>query len=296
MELKQLRHFVAIVDHGTFSRAAEAVSISQPALTRSIQNLEVRLGVELISRSTRGLQVTPSGEQLYHRAKLILKEVAVAIDDIDVAQSRQIPFRIGMAPMFAANLLPKIIGEVALQHNNLEIEVISGLFEDLVKKLETGDLDIIFSNIPFVPVAENLVVEPLIDIEICYVVSQKHPLSKIDDIDFKQIASFPWAVVDEKSANDLYSYIFTSKGETQSPIRIKSNSLTVLKSIAQSPPWITLLPKHMVEEDIDLGQLTILKVTEKLSRKAGLIYRANTVDHPVQHAFIQTLKEACTSV
>lgn len=72
MELRQLRHFVAVVDSANLSRAAERVAISQPALTRSIKNLEDLLGVELLERQPRGVAPTEAGLALYHHAQIVL--------------------------------------------------------------------------------------------------------------------------------------------------------------------------------------------------------------------------------
>ncbi|NDE02288.1 MAG: LysR family transcriptional regulator, partial [Gammaproteobacteria bacterium] len=72
MELRQLRHFVAVVDSANLSRAAERVAISQPALTRSIKNLEDLLGVELLERQPRGVVPTEAGLALYHHAQIVL--------------------------------------------------------------------------------------------------------------------------------------------------------------------------------------------------------------------------------
>ena len=74
MELRQLRHFVMVVDTGNLSRAAERVAISQPALTRSIKNLEESLGVELLERKPRGVVPTEAGVTLYHHSKMVLND------------------------------------------------------------------------------------------------------------------------------------------------------------------------------------------------------------------------------
>ena len=72
MEFKQLRHFVAVVDSGTLSGASEVLHITQPALTRSIKNLEANLEAQLLERGSRGIAPTEAGTRLYHEAKMIL--------------------------------------------------------------------------------------------------------------------------------------------------------------------------------------------------------------------------------
>ena len=84
MDLRQLRHFVAIFERGNLSKAAEDIFISQPALTRSLKTLEDELGVELLQRHARGTTPTEAGERFYHHAMSILAECSRA--RLDAAQ------------------------------------------------------------------------------------------------------------------------------------------------------------------------------------------------------------------
>ena len=72
MELKSLRHFVALVEHQGFARAGEAIGLSQPALSRSIQTLEQRLGCDLINRGGKGVELTPQGQLVLEHAQRLL--------------------------------------------------------------------------------------------------------------------------------------------------------------------------------------------------------------------------------
>ena len=292
MDIRQLKHFVAIVDHGTFLKAAKAIPISQPALTRSLQNLEFNLGVTLLNRSTRGIQITDIGERLYRRAQLIISESERAITEAR-NQSSEIELKVGMAPMFAGQLLPEVLRSLATSNPEIKMVIISGLFEDLVNDLSSGKIDIMISNLPFTDLHDDLEVQPLLDITIDYVASSIHPLCKKSELKLKDLIKFPWAVVDVQHANDLYSYIFTSEGETSSPITLKTNSLTLLKSIITQPPFITLLPHHMVKSDVANGNLAILNVNQDtLRRKGGLIYRKNILPNPTIEMFINAVKAA----
>lgn len=290
MDLKQLRNFVAIVDCGTFLSAAEAVHISQPSLSRSLQSLEAKLGVTLLNRSTRGIRITAAGERFYRRAKLILSEAEKAVSEAKDENSVQ-NLNVGMAPLFAGQLLPQALRNVCASNPALKVTVTSGLFPELIKSLSSGRIDIMVANLPFTDIPDDLVVEPLLDISIVYVASASHPLCKRKSCAFKDLAEFPWAVVDERHANDLYRYIFTSEGETKSPITLKTNSLTLLKSIISEPPFITLLPRHMVEADVAEKKLAILKTNQDpLKRKGGLVYRKNDIANPALESLKETLK------
>jgi len=297
MELKQLRHFISIVDSGSFSKAAITIPISQPALTRSLQNLEASLGTELLERSTRGLVLTPPGEQLYQRAKLILNEVSKAKIEINGGQSNRPELNLGIAPLFSSAIIPPAILEFSTSHRNHLLSVTRGLFPTLIKQINDGTLDGIFTNIPFTDLSGELVVEPLFDISICYICSANHPLAKKRHLRFDDLERYPWAVIDEDNSNEIYRYIFANHAVKQDPITVRTNSLSFLKKLAMEPPFITLLPRHLVERDIHLNNLTILKVKDaELRRKGGLIYRRDSLKTDARTALFNAIRTACKAV
>ena len=285
MDLKHLRHFVAIVDHGTFLAAAKRLPLSQPALTRSLQNLEADLGVRLLERSTRGIRITDAGERLYQRAKFILNEAEKAVKDVQNSHPTQ-KINIGIAPMFAAHYVPDILRQLYSETPDLNVTIKSALFTQLLRNLLSGEIDVVLANLPFAVLPDTLLSKPLLDITIVYVTSASHPLAGKKNCSFADISNFPWAAVDEVHANDLYDYIFTSAGETLSPIKLKTNSLTLLKSVINKGPYITLLPHHMVAQDVKEGRLSILSTDQdKLKRKGGLIYRKNELPNSALERF-----------
>ena len=90
MELRQLRYFVAIVDHGSLSRAARVLHIVQPALTQQLQLLEVELCALLLHRSARGMQATDAGKVFYEHAQAILKQVSDAKSAVTQSTDRPV--------------------------------------------------------------------------------------------------------------------------------------------------------------------------------------------------------------
>lgn len=293
MELKQLRHFVAIVELGNFSRAAEVISISQPALTRSIKLLEDRLGVALLERSTRQVSPTPAGLRLYKRGKLILRETDAAITLVKDDAKRDRPLRVGIAPMIATTIIPAAIHAMSEKYPDMELNVESGLFGGLTDRLLQADLDIVVSNLPYGSIDESLISKSLFDIDVVYAASSSHPFAKSKDISVPELLSYPWAVVDENHANDLYMQIFANHGGAKSPIRVRTNSLNLLKSLVESPPWITLLPLHIVKAELQRGSLIALDVAgDKVRRNGGIVYRRSQSEDQDIERFANFIRDA----
>lgn len=281
MDLKQLRHLVAIVETESFSKAAQDVAISQPALTRSIKLLEERLGIRLFNRTTRRVSATEAGLRLYKRAKIILSETESALADLQEEGAHNRRLRVGMAPMFATTLVPKAIQAFSETVPNVEVVVESGLFETLAARLAQADLDLVVSNFPYGGIAEDLASEPVFDIDVAYLTSADHPLADQTNVKVTDLLSYPWAVVDESHANDLYGDILTSEGGHTSPIRVRTNSLNLLKSLIEAPPWVTLLPVHMVQPELERRQLVALDVKgARVQRRGGIVYRRARSEDP----------------
>ena len=142
LTLKHLRYFQALSLHGHFGRAADTCSISQPALSVQIKELEETLGITLFERGPRQVRLTSFGEEFAMRAREILR----AVDDLaDLARTSHDVLigrlRIGIIPTIAPYLLPRIIGDLTQKHTGLDIHVRETMTEKLIHELTEGRLD-----------------------------------------------------------------------------------------------------------------------------------------------------------
>src|ERR1700740_2749165 len=155
--LRQLRYFDALARHGHFGRAAEACSISQPALSMQIKEMEEALGGVLLERNARQVALTRFGEELVERVRDILRSVDELGDFARAAQDQLAgPVRIGMIPTIAPYLLPKVIENLARMHPEIDIHVRETLTPKLIQEVAEGRLD---TAIGALPVAEPSLTE-----------------------------------------------------------------------------------------------------------------------------------------
>jgi LysR family hydrogen peroxide-inducible transcriptional activator len=157
LTLRQLRYFEALAQHGHFGRAAVACSISQPALSMQIKELEETLGAELFERNARQVRLTSLGEAFALRVRDILNSV----DDLEnlarAAGNRLVGrLRIGVIPTIAPYLLPTIIGNLTRMNADLDIHVRETLTQRLIEELTEGRLD---AAIVALPVSEPSLTE-----------------------------------------------------------------------------------------------------------------------------------------
>jgi LysR family hydrogen peroxide-inducible transcriptional activator len=147
--LRQLRYFRTLATVGHFGRAAEAVGISQPALSMQLREMEADLGGQLMERTATGAELTTLGSEVARRAVDIL----AAVHDLEaVAHSRRGvlsgPISLGVIPSVAPYLLPRLLERVAEAHPQLNLRVRETTTATLMNELAAGDLDAIVASLP----------------------------------------------------------------------------------------------------------------------------------------------------
>lgn len=157
LTLKQFRYFEALARHGHFRHAAESCSISQPALSMQIKELEDSLGAALFERSARQVRITGFGEQFALRVREILRSVD-ELEDLARATRDRLAgrIRIGVIPTIAPYLLPAIIGNLTREFPGIDIHVRETLTQKLIDELAEGRLD---TAIVALPVSEPSLTE-----------------------------------------------------------------------------------------------------------------------------------------
>ena len=148
--LKQFRYLVALAHTLHFRKAAEQCHVSQPTLSGQLQELEERLGVQLVERSRRSQVVfTPIGQTIAERARIVLRDVQ---DIIDLGKHGQQwldgTIKLGALPTLGPYLLPHVLPELHRSHPNLKLYVREGMPGPLVRSLEEGDLDLLLFPMP----------------------------------------------------------------------------------------------------------------------------------------------------
>jgi LysR family hca operon transcriptional activator len=177
MELRHLRYFVAVVEEGSLTTAAEQrLHTSQPSLSRQIRDLEYQVGAELLSRSVHGVELTAAGRAFLDHARLALTQVDAAVEAARrAAQPARKTFAIGFQTGHEMNWLPRAMHVLRDELKNIEVTISSDYSPDLAEALVRGRLDLAF-----------LRVEPAYDLG--YHVVDREPLIVLMPSDHRLIA------------------------------------------------------------------------------------------------------------
>jgi LysR family hca operon transcriptional activator len=149
MELRHLRYFVAVVQEGSLTTAAERrLHTSQPSLSRQIRDLEQQVGTELLSRSVHGVELTAAGKAFLDHARLALMQVDAAIEAARrVALPAKKTFAVGFQTGHEMNWLPRVMHVLRDELKSIEVKVSSDYSPDLAEALVRGRLDAAFLRV-----------------------------------------------------------------------------------------------------------------------------------------------------
>lgn len=159
MDFKRLRYALAVADEGNFVRAAERVSISQPALSRAVQTLEDELGFLLFDRGNRNVAVTVAGAAFFNHARRLLFDVRNMEHDLDLLRngdSGRVAFGIG--PLHSGALLPRMLRQVRAEQPGIIMSVSINNSNYLLDHLRAEDMEFFMSDVRLIEAAEDLII------------------------------------------------------------------------------------------------------------------------------------------
>lgn len=240
MELDQLRHFLKAAELCSFTRAAQAVELSQPALSRSIGRLEEELGQPLFERQTRKISLTDAGKLLQTRAQQILALVDNTKSEIcDDGQTGTI--RVAAIPTIAPFMLPALLREFGDSHPNASVIVHEDTTDNLLKKLSEGAVDIAVLALPLS--AKYLEIVELFEEELLLVLSKVHPLCAKKQIQLTDIEPLPFVLLGEAHCltDNIVSFC---RQKAFQPMSVESTSqLATVQELVSLNHGISLIPE-----------------------------------------------------
>lgn len=177
ISLRQLEYFIAVAESGSFRRAAEKLTVSQPTLTAQIASLERSLGGQLFERNRTGTSQSPLGRQLLRHARRVIEEYHGLVDHAaSLIDGPAGTFRFGVTPTMGPYLLPQILPDIHREYAALKFYVREGLPRALREGLVSGQHDLIVTPLPVA--LDNVTIEPLFREQLKLVLPSDHRLAK----------------------------------------------------------------------------------------------------------------------
>ena len=288
-DFHQLTHFLAVAKAGNLTRAAHDLGISQPALSRSIQKLEEKIGEPLFERLPRGMKLTEIGIFLQTRAKQIRQLVDNTFAQLNEA-TNQGQIKLAVIPTIAPYLLPKILKKFTQKHPEIKIQVHEDTTENIIQYCKDGEIDI---AIVALPIAEkDLHFETLFDEELLLVVPKGHSLEKKEKIHLTDIQEFPFISLHQQHCLSDNIAEYCSR-KSVAPVSVEhTNQLATIQELVALQHGISILPA--MAQQVDKTKLRTYRsfAGEKPSRTIALLQNPKRYEHHSVLLFKKYMKES----
>jgi LysR family nitrogen assimilation transcriptional regulator len=276
MELRQLRYFVAIVDHGSLSRAARVLHIVQPALTQQIQQLEEELGTSLLHRSAQGMQATDAGRIFYEHALAILKQVADAKSAVNQTTDKPSgTVALGIPQSASGALAFPLLTAVRAAFPDIIFQLTEELTGNLTEQLASGRLNlaVLFDDGQL----GKFTTKPLVEEEMMYITRTDSQFAcKRKSITLEKALQVPLILPSiQHGVRPRIEQVVRDHGLRTAHV-IDITSIAILKSAILADMGATILPMSPLLAEIERGEMRASPISDvTLSRTVVLCSSKN---------------------
>jgi len=298
----RLRHvelIAEVYDSRSILKASRRLNLSQPTVTKTLQDIESTLNVALFERTNRGLEPTPYGEIFVRHAKIVLAQLRHAAEELENLRAGYSgKVTVGTLLAASASILPDAIALLKKQRPGVAISVVVGTYDILVPSLLVGDLDMVLGRMPEQGRSRALVYEDFYAEPICLVVRRGHPLLRRRRLGLRELVNEPWLLPLPETT--LRRQIERAFLEANAPLPrnvIESVSILTNRVLLRKSDCIGVMPYHVALDDVEHELLSILPVKLKsIESPVGAILRAPGSLGPAASALLECLRIAARDV
>ena len=272
MDIRHLTYFIEVAHHRSFTKAAQALHITQPSISKMIKILEEELDVILFYRSARQIELTDAGKALLYQSQQIVNSFQNLTSDLaDVINSKKGAITIGLPPMIGSRFFPQVISGFTTLHPQIALTLLEVGSEKVQVGIDDGSLDI---GVVMLPIDETIFeMFPIVNEPMMLLVHPDHKLAQQSSVDFSQLKDENFILF--RKSFTLHDRIITKCIESGfSPnVVFKSSHWDFIAEMVAINFGIALLPK-VICNDLDPKLITILPITEPMIHwKLGVIWK-----------------------
>ena len=298
----RIRHLVLLHELGrvgNLHRAAEAMHLSQPALSKLLGEAEALAGQPLFERSHHGVAPTALGLLMIDRARLLLNELAATHAELAAAANGATgKVRAGIFPVVAHLLVPLAVQGLQESHPALRIELSEGLEKQLLPALRAGELDCVVGRLGVEGADADLQCEILYDEATAVVCGPAHPLASRSRLSGAALDNCRWVLPSRNAA--LYSMVaaaVSARGAGFPQVAIESSAILTIVSLLQRTSLLSAIPLRVARSLAANGQLAILPLAlQARLHPVGIMTRRDARAAAAASLFLDALRVAATTV
>ncbi len=291
MILGQLEAFVQVAAHQSFSRAADALGLTQPSVTARIQALERDLHEKVFQRNGRGVSLTEVGASFLPHAQRVLKAIQDGRDAVQSMRRLELgTLRLGAAPTISTYVLPELLKEFRSRYPGIEVSVRTEYSDEIVQMVLADEVQVGLERSITHP---EVVAVPLYQDEVVFVAGPKQALAQRGVATVEEVSRHPLIMFNRGSS--YYALVDNALRQAGIPVSptMELDNMEATKKMVEEGLGVAVLPKVAVEREVARGELRHVRV-ETLAmpqREISLIYRRSRPLSRAAQAFVRLLEE-----
>jgi len=293
LKLHQLRAFVDVARQGSIRAASRLSGLSQPALTKAIQELELTLGARLFERRQQGVTLTDIGDNFFQHASLVLEELRVAQEDIQqrlgLAGGR---VNIGVGGSIARTIMPHVITQFHREYPLVKVRIVEGQLVSMVQELRQGELDFTINTYEKNHLDQELIFERLMERDYQVVMRKGHPMAHARSL--AELQHCDWTMpTPQGSYYRLLHDLFGERGMAPQIVVTCETFMACTSLVAQSD-FVSIISRDVIEDPTHGGQLISLELDDPLPKATFyLIQRKDAALTPMSAYMAQLFRRHC---
>ena len=294
LKLRHLQLLVAMDDLRSVNRVAAHLNVTQPAVSKTLAQIEEGIAVPLFERTPKGMEPTEHGACLIRHAREILERLAAARDELrDISEGRITRVAMGVLPMTAAVLVPRFIARLESEATDVAANVREGTMNTLLPALRAGDIDLVVGLLPERPLPVEFQSELLYEDPLVIVVRRDHPLTRQQKVDWISLSGYPMVLpspaASTRSAIDLF---LQDQGVSIPRRHLESMSTLTNVGVLQFTDSVGFLARGLARHFAAQGALQILPLElPKLTMNIGLVWMTDRRMSAAQELVRRLLRE-----
>lgn len=285
MDLRQLRYFIAIVEQGSFSKAAETLNVAQPALSLHVRNMEAELGSALLFRSPQGVVATEAGEILIRHARIVIDQLSIARHEIKGQEAEPSgEVRLGLPGTISQILSVPLILEVRKRFPKIKLCIAEAMSGFVTEWIREGRIDL---AVLYMPVSDNALNSSEVISEELWLLGPMKPPAGVKPpasgaVAYAKVTQLPLILPSaDHGLRMLLEREASARGLSLDPV-IEVDSYANIKGLVEEGIGYSVLPYNSIARDVQSERLLAWPITQPEIKRS--VHLAHPVDRPLSHA------------
>jgi LysR family pca operon transcriptional activator len=299
IRFRHLHCFLAIARHQNVGAAAKELAITQPALSKTLREIEDELQVQLFERGRRGMSLTQFGDLFLQHASASIASLRHGVDSINLARAASAQaIAVGALPNVAARLMPEAVRIFKDGAAGTVVRLVDGSNSRLLDRLRLGDLELVVGRLASTEHLTGLAFEHLYFETLAVVVRRQHPLAKTKRVRPASLVQYPWLLPEEGTViRQEIDRFAMAEGIPRPANKVESTSVPFGRAYVEKSDVIWFVPNGAVMADLAARSLKALPISSStLNGPVGITTRLDIAPTAAGRLFIEAVRRAAAGL